>query len=51
MDSETAKLTYDNQGGSGCTLCTPTKSGYGFDGWFTEKNGGGTQITENTTAY
>ena len=52
-------LTYDNKGGSGCSskqgtygakwgdLCTPTRSGYDFDGWFTAASGG-TKITKNT---
>ena len=45
-------LTYDNNTGSGCTtenivydekygnLCTPTKKGYTFLGWYTDKDGG-----------
>jgi uncharacterized repeat protein (TIGR02543 family) len=28
---------------------TPTKSGYGFGGWYTSSGGGGTQFTETTT--
>ena len=46
------KLTYNNNGGSGCSskdvsyglnygeLCTPVKSGYDFMGWYTSLNGG-----------
>ena len=53
------KLTYDNNGGSGCSfkdvsygsnygeLCTPVKSGYDFDGWYTSLNGG-VKVNENT---
>jgi uncharacterized repeat protein (TIGR02543 family) len=55
-------VTYDVQGGGPCspttriitsgaiygTLCTPTKSGYIFDGWYTQPNGAGTLITEDT---
>ena len=47
-------LTYDSNGGTACqqathsvnegdswgTLCTPTKDGYKFNGWFTQKTGG-----------
>ena len=29
-------------------LAVPTRAGYTFGGWFTEENGGGTQITEDT---
>ncbi|MDR2785456.1 MAG: InlB B-repeat-containing protein [Treponema sp.] len=29
-------------------LPSPTKSGYTYDGWYTEKNGGGTQFTTST---
>ena len=59
--SSTYTLTYDNQSGSGCssktgtygstwgTLCTPTRSGYAFNGWYTGTNGSGTQITANST--
>ena len=58
----TVDITYDNNGGVGCTnvkvtygasygengkLCTPTKTGYTFDGWYTSKNDG-TKITEDT---
>ena len=54
-------LTYQNDGGSGCstktgvydsswgTLCTPSRSGYNFDGWYTGRSGTGTQITSSTT--
>ena len=53
-------LTYDNQGGSGCTskigyygniwstLCTPTRQDYDFVGWYTGTNGSGTKITSNS---
>lgn len=44
-------LTYDNQGGSGCSSytytgattasCTPTRAGYTFDGWCDSSNGTG----------
>lgn len=60
-------LTYDNNGGNGCTnntgdcgrqissLCTPTRSCYRFDGWYTAATGG-TKVTQmtvnsNTTLY
>lgn len=55
-------LTYDNQSGTGCstttgtkgtawgTLCTPTRSGYAFQGWYTAKNGAGSQVTNITIA-
>ncbi len=55
-------LTYNNQGGTGCTnkiqysnnpwgeLCTPTKTGYTFYGWYTEQDGGGTEVTSSTNA-
>ena len=51
------KLTYDNNGGSGCgsktanygttwgTLCTPTRTGYRFTGW----KSGSTTVTASTT--
>ena len=51
-------LTYSNNGGSGCssvtkgynetwgTLCTPTRSGYTFTGWYN----GSTQITSSSRA-
>ena len=53
------KLTYDNNGGSGCSskdvsyglnygeLCTPVKSGYDFMGWYTALNGG-VKVNANT---
>ncbi len=55
--------TYDSEGGTTCspatksvtpnsiygTLCTPTKTGYDFEGWYTEDNGTGTQITSSST--
>lgn len=54
-------LTYDANGGNSCnptsktvtyqerygTLCEPTKTGYSFDGWYTEVNGG-TKITSDS---
>ncbi len=55
-------LTYDSQGGSSCTsiiqykgqewgeLCTPTKAGYTFGGWYTETNGDGDEVTSSTNA-
>ena len=57
-------LTFDSDGGSKCdplkierqknkkwgSLCTPSKSGNTFDGWYTAKNGKGTKITGNSTA-
>ena len=36
--------------GSTLTLPTPTRSGYRFDGWFTEKTGG-TQVKANETTF
>ena len=54
-------LTYNNNGGSGCTskqvlsganygiLCTPKKENANFLGWFTAASGG-TAVTSNTTA-
>ena len=53
-------LTYNNNGGTGCTsksvtynssygtLCNPTRAGYTFLGWYTAASGG-TQITQSTT--
>ena len=51
--AKTYKITYNVNGGSGCTstktvtydqtygeLCTPTKSGISFKGWYTALNGG-----------
>jgi len=55
-------LTYDNNGGTGCTkkgasentswgtLCVPTRAGYTFAGWNTSSNGNGTNITSSSTA-
>lgn len=52
-------LTYNNNGGTGCTnkqvtynsdygtLCTPTRTGYYFLGWYTAASGG-TQISSST---
>ena len=58
--ANTYKLTYDEDGGSSCTdktgvsyntawgtLCSPTKSGYTFDGW---KTSSGTVITKDSKA-
>ncbi len=56
----TYTLTYNNNNGSGCTsksgtyastwgeLCTPSRSGYDFKGWWTAASGG-TQVTASTT--
>ena len=58
----TFTLTYDSNGGNACnpisrdisygkkygTLCSPTRAGYSFAGWYTEENGG-TLITADTT--
>ena len=61
-------LTFNGNGGSKCnsknlnynekfgTLCTPTRAGYRFDGWYTKKSGGikvktTNKITKNTTVY
>lgn len=53
-------LTYNNNGGSGCstksvaygaaygTLCTPSRTGYNFAGWFTAASGG-SQVSASTT--
>lgn len=55
----TLKLTYDNNGGSGCTsktfvknqkvgtLCVPTKATNEFAGWYTSATGG-TEVTSDT---
>ncbi|MBR4672181.1 MAG: InlB B-repeat-containing protein [Bacilli bacterium] len=57
----TYTLTYNNNSGSGCTnktathgsawgkLCTPTRDGYDFKGWYTSASGG-TAVTASTTA-
>lgn len=54
------KLTYNSEGGSACAtkigyygntwggLCTPTRTSYIFEGWYTDKNGKGTLITSST---
>lgn len=54
-------ITYDSNGGSSCSpktvangstygsLCTPTKTGYVFYGWYTEIENGN-QVTSNTIA-
>ena len=56
---KTYTLTYDNNGGSGCTnkqiafdstygtLCTPMRAGYAFEGWYTSTSYE-TQITNAT---
>ena len=55
-------LTYDSNGGSTCNpasktvekgeswgaLCTPTRTGYTFDGWNTKKDGTGNKITSSS---
>lgn len=58
---KTYKLTYNNNGGSGCssktalsgnawgTLCPPTRTNYIFLGWYTSSSGG-TQITSSSIA-
>ena len=58
LEANKAILTYKNNGGSGCTsktvekgktwgtLCTPTRSGYNFGGWYRK----GTQVTKGTVA-
>ena len=56
-------LSFDMTGGSGTcnnitqfsgdqwgSLCTPTRTGYTFGGWYTKKDGAGTQITNTSTA-
>ena len=64
----TYTLTYNNNGGSGCSSktlnyndyydlsCTPSRSGYTFDGWYTSSSGGSkvstsNKITKDTTIY
>ena len=67
--ANTYKLTYNNNGGTGCTsktstynstwgspLCTPSRSGYTFVGWYTTVSGGthvtsSTKVTGNKTVY
>ncbi len=71
IDPTTFTLTYDSNGGTACSpgsvtvdaigstwgeLCTPTREGYTFNGWFTAKNGGtkitsATEATDNITVY
>ena len=46
VDPKSIKVTYTKLFG---TLPTPTRTGYTFGGWFTEKNGNGTQVLESTT--
>ena len=61
VDSYTLK--FDKDGGSGTcnnitknyntawgTLCSPTKTGHTFGGWYTGKNGSGTKITNTSKA-
>ena len=38
-----------NSGTKWGALCTPTKKGYKFDGWYTEETGG-TKVTKDTVA-
>ena len=57
---ETMTVTYNSAGGSQCapkqayygheygTLCTPTRSGYIFMGWYTGQDGTGSKIGENS---
>ena len=54
-------ITYDSNGGNACdpdtkkveynsrigTLCSPTRTGYDFDGWYTSADGG-TKVNEET---
>ena len=59
MNITTINVTYNNNKGSGCysksvtigesygSLCTPIRSGYTFDGWWSSADGG-TQITSDT---
>ena len=60
-DSYTADITFDSQGGSSCdsktgikigsaagSLCTPTKSGLTFGGWYTAANGGGSSFDSSS---
>lgn len=59
-DGTTIKMTYNSAGGTGCyygsvvtgstygTLCTPTREGYSFDGWYTALSGG-TKITSSSS--
>ena len=56
----TPTITYNNNSGSGCstkvvtyespygTLCTPTRTGYTFEGWYTEE---GTLYDETDAIY
>lgn len=37
--------------GSQAVLPTPTRSGYAFEGWFTQKNGAGSQYWSNGTVF
>ena len=60
-DQNQIVLTYDSNGGEGCTkttvtyneaygsLCTPTRENYDFLGWYTAKDGG-TKVTSTTKA-
>ena len=53
-------INYNNKGGTGCSskinveynssygdLCTPSRTGYNFQGWYTASSGG-TKVTEST---
>ena len=54
-------ITYNSNGGSSCssktvssgsiygTLCTPSRTGFNFDGWYTSSSGG-TKVTSSTIA-
>lgn len=60
ITANSIKLTYNTNGGVGCyskfvlidstygTLCTPTRDGYSFDGWYTAAIGGN-KISSTTT--
>jgi uncharacterized repeat protein (TIGR02543 family) len=58
--ANTYQISYDSEGGSACAprsvsfgsaygpLCTPVRSGFGFDGWWTGDDGTGTAVTAQT---
>ena len=48
VSPDSKSVTYDATYG---TLPTPTRTGYTFDGWFTEPGTSGTQITVSTTVH
>ena len=60
ISPDVVELTYDNNGGFGCStksinvdstygeLCVPMKDGYIFDGWYTSSKGG-IEVTSSTT--